>query len=71
MRLILEYAQAIAQLKAGNIYAYSTGTSRVRQEDILPIKSEAPDLKIYANDPRVSPAPRSTSAGCRPGSLLP
>jgi peptide/nickel transport system substrate-binding protein len=48
---ILEYAQAVAQLKAGNIYAYSTGTSRVRQEDILPIKSEAPDLQIYANEP--------------------
>jgi peptide/nickel transport system substrate-binding protein len=48
---ILEYAQALAQLKAGNIYAYSTGTARVRQEDILPLKQDIPQLKIYANQP--------------------
>jgi len=48
---ILEYAQAIAQLKAGNIYAYSTGSASVRQEDILPLKREIPQLKLYANQP--------------------
>jgi ABC-type transport system substrate-binding protein len=48
---ILEYAQALAQLKAGNIYAYATGTARVRQEDILAMKNEVPDLQLHSNEP--------------------
>jgi ABC-type transport system substrate-binding protein len=48
---IIEYAQAIAQLKAGNIYHYATTTTRVRQEDILDLKKEVPELLIYSNEP--------------------
>jgi peptide/nickel transport system substrate-binding protein len=44
--IILEYAQGLAQLKAGNIYTYS-----VRSEDILSVKRDIPDLKIFQSLP--------------------
>lgn len=50
--VILEYAQGLAQLKAGAIYTYSLDDrNRVRNDDILSIKRENPDLKMYASDP--------------------
>ncbi|HLF78426.1 MAG TPA: ABC transporter substrate-binding protein [Dehalococcoidia bacterium] len=48
---VVEYAQALAQLKAGNIYAYATGTSRVRQDDVLALKKDVPQLQLYGNQP--------------------
>ena len=42
-----EYATAIAQLKAGNMLTFSTGAAeRVRQEDVVPLKRETPDLNL-------------------------
>jgi ABC-type transport system substrate-binding protein len=40
---LLEYAQQLAQFRAGNIY---TGAA-VRQEDIISTKQSLPDLKLY------------------------
>jgi peptide/nickel transport system substrate-binding protein len=48
---LLEYAQAIAQFRAGNIYTYWNGNARVHQEDILQLKKDAPELLIYSNEP--------------------
>jgi peptide/nickel transport system substrate-binding protein len=50
--IIVEYAQALAQFKAGNIYTMgSRGASYgVTAEDIFPIKREEPRLLIYPGD---------------------
>jgi peptide/nickel transport system substrate-binding protein len=45
---ILEYAQAIAQLKTGNIFTYN---NRIRQSDVIPLKKETPDLQMYLINP--------------------
>jgi peptide/nickel transport system substrate-binding protein len=45
---ILEYAQAIAQLKTGNIFTYN---NRIRQEDVTSLKKETPDLQMYLVPP--------------------
>jgi peptide/nickel transport system substrate-binding protein len=45
---ILEYAQAIAQLKAGNIWTYN---NRVRQEDVISLKRDVPQLQMYLVPP--------------------
>jgi peptide/nickel transport system substrate-binding protein len=44
---ILEYAQQIAQFKAGNIYDLGAD---IRQEDVLPTKRDHPELKMYATE---------------------
>lgn len=44
---ISEYAQRLAQFKAGNLY-----TTGVRQEDILATKRGTPQLKMYAEKPQ-------------------
>ena len=44
--VIPEYATALAQLKAGNIYWFGTQPP-LRGEDILPVKREQPLLSIY------------------------
>jgi peptide/nickel transport system substrate-binding protein len=45
--IILEYSQALSQLKAGNIYTYSTGNYTVRAEDIVAFKRDVPQVDIY------------------------
>ena len=40
--ILSEYATALAQLKAGNVYTFD-----VRAEDVLSVKNEAPDLNLY------------------------
>jgi peptide/nickel transport system substrate-binding protein len=47
-----EYAQQLAQFKAGNIYSASGGpvfppSSNVRPEDVLPVKRESPNLNVF------------------------
>jgi peptide/nickel transport system substrate-binding protein len=42
MPIISEYAQAMAQLKAGNIYTYP-----VRAEDIIAFKKDVPEVSLY------------------------
>src|SRR5678815_3076707 len=44
--IIPEYANGIAQFRAGNLHTYA-----VRQEDILPTKRDIPALNLYAIDP--------------------
>jgi peptide/nickel transport system substrate-binding protein len=48
--IILEYSQALSQLKAGNIYTYSTGNYTVRAEDIVAFKRDVPQVNIYENE---------------------
>jgi len=50
--IVPEYANALAQFKAGNIYSMGSGgnTPKVRPEDILPTKREEPKLNIYPGD---------------------
>ena len=43
--IVLEYAQGLAQLKAGNLYSYN-----VRQEDIVQTKQDKPAMQMLAND---------------------
>lgn len=53
--IISEYATALAQLKAGNIYMFGqSGAPRIRQEDILPLKREEPRISLYLGDLLVS-----------------
>ncbi|HLF77459.1 MAG TPA: ABC transporter substrate-binding protein [Dehalococcoidia bacterium] len=50
--IVAEYAAALAQLKAGNIYSMGSGgnTPKVKAEDILPTKREESRLSIYPGD---------------------
>jgi ABC-type transport system substrate-binding protein len=43
--IITEYSQAIAQFRAGNLYHYA-----IRQEEILPLKRELPEIGLYTGD---------------------
>ncbi len=43
---VLEYANGLAQFKAGNVYTWA-----VRQEDVITMKKDAPDIKVYATEP--------------------
>ena len=50
--ILREYSQGLAQLKAGALHTYSySPTDRVRNEDILPMKKEVPELKLYSAEP--------------------
>lgn len=50
--IVSQYPQAVAQLRAGNIYSYAySNTNTVQAEDVLPLKREVPDINIYASDP--------------------
>jgi peptide/nickel transport system substrate-binding protein len=53
--IVPEYANALAQFKAGNIYYMGShpGSSQVTQEDILSVKRERPDITVYEADLRV------------------
>ena len=52
MPIVPEYATALAQFKAGNIYSMGSGnnTPKVRPEDILATKKDEPRLQIYPSD---------------------
>lgn len=43
--IITEYAQGIAQLRAGNVYTYA-----VRPEDVLQVKRDVPAINLYLGD---------------------
>jgi peptide/nickel transport system substrate-binding protein len=65
MPILSEYSQAIAQLKAGNILTYV----QIRGEDVLPTKSDTPDLLIYESD--ISMSEQKTSFGWLPAGASP
>ncbi len=50
--IVTEYATALAQFKAGNIYSMGSGgnTPKVKPEDILPTKRDEPRLAIFPGD---------------------
>jgi peptide/nickel transport system substrate-binding protein len=50
--IVPEYASALAQFKAGNIYSMGSGgnTPKVKAEDILPTKRDEPRISIYPGD---------------------
>ena len=43
--VITEYAQGVAQFRAGNVYLYA-----VRPEDVIQVKRDVPQLSMYAGD---------------------
>jgi ABC-type transport system substrate-binding protein len=46
--IVTEYAQMASQFRAGNLYVpLSPPASGLRQEDILPVKKEVPDINLY------------------------
>src|SRR4051812_19880927 len=49
--VITEYAQVNAQFRNGNIYAYEAGSNAaVRQEEVVQVKKDVPDLAMYQGD---------------------
>jgi peptide/nickel transport system substrate-binding protein len=50
MPIVTEYAQALAQLKTGNIYRFAASGSDIRSEDVLPLKREEPRMSVYLGD---------------------
>jgi peptide/nickel transport system substrate-binding protein len=50
MPIVTEYAQALAQLKTGNIYRFAASGSDIRSEDVLPLKREEPRINVYLGD---------------------
>jgi peptide/nickel transport system substrate-binding protein len=50
MPIVPEYASALAQLKAGNIYRFAHVSSDIRSEDALPLKNEEPRIALYQSD---------------------
>jgi peptide/nickel transport system substrate-binding protein len=50
MPIITEYAAALAQLKAGNIYRFAQSGSDINAEDVLPLKREVPGISVYLGD---------------------
>jgi peptide/nickel transport system substrate-binding protein len=54
--IITEYAAALAQLKAGNIYEFGqVGAPVMKPEDVLPLKQEEPRISVYQSELTVSP----------------
>jgi ABC-type transport system substrate-binding protein len=50
--IVTEYAQQLAQLRAGNIYSlFGTSGSGMRQDDILVTKNDVPELNLYSVQP--------------------
>jgi peptide/nickel transport system substrate-binding protein len=62
--ILTEYAAAMAQLRAGNIYIYD-----VKQEDILVTKKDVPDLTMQQKDPAGDGF--SINYGYKPGPTAP
>jgi peptide/nickel transport system substrate-binding protein len=47
MPIITEYSQALAQLKAGNIYTYQSNyANQVRAEDVVAFKKDVPEIAM-------------------------
>jgi len=47
--LVPEYSAALAQFRAGHTYFVGAGGGNVRAEDILPLKSEVPELEVMSS----------------------
>ena len=65
MPFITEYAQAIAQLKAGNIMTYT----QIRGSDVVAVKKEKPELVMQVTD--VTPNEQKTAFGWQPAGTTP
>jgi peptide/nickel transport system substrate-binding protein len=63
---VLEYAQRLAQFRAGNIY---TLDATIRQDDILPLKKDLPQLGIFSSDP-AGFSGAAVNFGFEPGSIF-
>src|SRR3954469_7304896 len=50
MPIISEYAQALAQLKAGAIYRFAQNGSDIKSEDVLPLKRDEPRISVYLGE---------------------
>jgi peptide/nickel transport system substrate-binding protein len=63
--IITEYAQGVAQFKAGNIYTYA-----VRAEDLLQMKRDIPAVKLFQSFPSGFNAGLTLGLGFLPGSIF-
>jgi peptide/nickel transport system substrate-binding protein len=50
MPIVTEYAAALAQLRAGNIYRFAHVSSDIKSEDVLPLKKDEPRIAVYQSD---------------------
>jgi peptide/nickel transport system substrate-binding protein len=50
MPIVTEYAAALSQLKAGNIYRFAQNGSDIKAEDVLPLKRDEPRMNVYLGD---------------------
>jgi peptide/nickel transport system substrate-binding protein len=65
--IIPEYATALAQFKAGNIYSMgNNGSPQVSQDDILSVKRDEPRILIYEDDLKAFLEARILSFGWLP-----
>ena len=56
--IITEYATALSQFKAGNLYFFgSSATAVINPEDVLSTKREEPRIKVYQGDLRNAGSP--------------
>jgi peptide/nickel transport system substrate-binding protein len=70
MPIIGEYAQNVAQFKAGALHFYGNAGEAVRAEDALSVKREAPHLLLYLDEISANPG-QQTIFGYRPGGRSP
>lgn len=61
--ILSEYAQRLAQLRAGNIW-----TADVRQEDVIPVKKDVPKLDLWLNPKMPLTAPGPIAFSLKPNS---
>lgn len=64
--ILLEYAQRMAQFRAGNVY---TLEATIRQEDVLIAKRELPELGLFATEPSGFSG-AAVNFGFEPGSVF-
>src|SRR4051812_8600162 len=50
MPIISEYAAALSQLKAGNIFRFAQNGSDIKAEDVLPLKRDEPRINAYLGE---------------------
>jgi ABC-type transport system substrate-binding protein len=67
MPIIGEYAQNVAQLRAGALHFYGNAGESVSTDDVLTLKREAPHLSLYLDEVSANPG-QQTIFGYKPGS---
>jgi peptide/nickel transport system substrate-binding protein len=69
MPIIGEYAQNVAQLRAGALHFYGAAGESVSTDDVLTLKREAPHLSLYLDEVSANPG-QQTIFGYKTGSAF-